>query len=91
MLGNLEPIVPVSRFLGLGLDISIVAKIERVGTFGAKAGAVYVFSQLPGGNWIEVSKVILYVFLVMPYWLGLCMLRTHIESRFCNSHVVIFS
>jgi hypothetical protein len=26
----------------------------------------------------------------MPYCLGLCVLRTHIESRFCNPHVVIF-
>jgi hypothetical protein len=32
-----------------------------------------------------------YVFLVMPYWLGLCGLHTHIESRFWNPHVVIFT
>jgi hypothetical protein len=33
----------------------------------------------------------MYIFLVMPYWLGPCVLRTHIESRFCNPHVVIFA
>jgi hypothetical protein len=27
----------------------------------------------------------------MPYWPSLCVLRTHIESRFCNPHVVIFT
>jgi hypothetical protein len=37
------------------------------------------------------GKVIFYVFLVMPYWLRLCVLRTRIESRFCNPHVVIFA
>jgi DNA replicative helicase MCM subunit Mcm2 (Cdc46/Mcm family) len=41
---------------------------------------------------IKVSYFqIFYVFLVMPYCLGLCVLRTHIESRFCNPHVVIFA
>jgi hypothetical protein len=27
----------------------------------------------------------------MPYWLGLCVLRTHIECKFCNPIVVIFA
>jgi hypothetical protein len=41
---------------------------------------------------LEASVLIgMYGFLVMPYWLGLCVLRTNIESRFCNPHVVIFT
>jgi hypothetical protein len=31
------------------------------------------------------------IYIFMSYWLGLCVLRTHKESRFCNSHVLIFT
>jgi hypothetical protein len=56
---------------------------------------IYMYAYIYNMSCLNLflSKVFLdfYVFLVMPYWLGLCVLRTHIESRFCNPHVVIFA
>jgi hypothetical protein len=63
---------------------------------------VHLFSQ-PHGHWsvqfrcfhdtgmiMHISKSFMF-FLVMPYWLGLCILRMRIENRFSNPHVVIFA
>jgi hypothetical protein len=43
------------------------------------------FKTAPGDDYA------FYFFSVMPYWLCLRVLHTHIESRFCNPHVFIFT
>jgi hypothetical protein len=49
--------------------------------YQSKAEKIHIFAY----TYRYLIWYIFFVLLVMLYWLGLCVLCTHIESRFCNS------
>jgi hypothetical protein len=84
--------IDIHLYVGISIlqDIACSHSHDRYHDVLARDGAAECLIPILDTH-CQVHLWIVYIFLVVPYWLGLRVLCTHIEHRFCNPHVVIFT